>query len=174
MRRSINSSGEPDDFNVNVTTQAFSDAHQIVATATSTNSAIVFWYRLDDGEATNNGTFNDVSPGLHTVTITDEAGCWSYQKDLVIIDYPRFFTPNGDGINDIWAIIEQQGIPIVQIYIFDRFGKLLKQLEPGISGWDGMYNGNPMPATDYWFKIIYIEGAANTQKEFKAHFSLKR
>ena len=172
--QTIGLSGEPDEFNANVTTQAFADSHQIVATATSTNTGVVFWYSLDGAEATNNGIFNNVAPGVHTVTITDGAGCWSYTEEIILVDYPRFFTPNGDGINDTWAIIEQQEIPISQIYIFDRFGKLLKQLDPDSSGWDGMYNGNQMPATDYWFKIIYVEGADSAQKEFKAHFSLKR
>ena len=92
-----------------------------------------------------------------------------------MIGYPQFFTPNGDGINDTWQIIGIEGIPISQIYIFDRFGKLLKQLDPDGIGWDGTYNGAEMPATDYWFKIIYLEGDTTpTQKEFTAHFSLKR
>jgi gliding motility-associated-like protein len=170
----ITESGSPDNYNASVTTEAFAESHQVVATATSVNTGIVFWYSLDDGEATNDGVFTNVSPGLHTVTITDGAGCWSYTEEVVLVDYPKFFTPNGDGINDTWSIIEQQDVPISQIYIFDRFGKLLKQLDPDGSGWDGMYNGNQMPATDYWFKIIYIEGADSAQKEFKAHFSLKR
>ncbi|NQY43962.1 MAG: T9SS type B sorting domain-containing protein, partial [Legionellales bacterium] len=114
------------------------------------------------------------SPGIHIVTITDGQGCWSDPQEVMIVDYPHFFTPNGDGVNDTWKIIQQEGIPISQIYIFDRFGKLLKQLDPDSAGWDGTYNGSQMPATDYWFKIVYIEGADSTQKEFKAHFSLKR
>ena len=174
MTLEITTSGSPDSYTASVTTQAFADAHQVVATATSINTGIVFLYSLDDGEATDNGVFDDVSPGSHTVTITDGQGCWSYTEEVIIVDYPRFFTPNGDGVNDTWSIIEQQEIPISQIYIFDRFGKLLKQLDPDGAGWDGLYNGNQMPATDYWFKIIYIEGAGSTQKEFRAHFSLKR
>ncbi|PHS05040.1 MAG: hypothetical protein COA88_12860, partial [Kordia sp.] len=167
-------SGSPEAYSASVTTQAFADSHQVVATATSSIPGIVFWYSLDGGEPTTNGTFNDVSPGIHIVTITDGQGCWEDIKEVLVIDYPHFFTPNGDGINDTWAIIGQEGIPISQIYIFDRFGKLLKQLDPDGEGWDGTYNANQMPATDYWFKIIYIEGADSAQKEYKAHFSIKR
>ncbi|PHS04433.1 MAG: hypothetical protein COA88_13540, partial [Kordia sp.] len=172
--QTITVSGSPDAYNASVTTLAFADSHQVVATATSSIPGIVFWYSLDGGEPTTNGTFNDVSPGIHIVTITDGQGCWSNPQEVMIVDYPHFFTPNGDGVNDTWAIIQQEGIPISQIYIFDRFGKLLKQLDPDSAGWDGTYNGSQMPATDYWFKILYIEGANNTQKEFKAHFSIKR
>jgi len=170
----IGVSGIPADFNASVTTVAFADSHQVVAVAASNIPGIVFWYSLDDGTPTLDGTFDNVSPGSHQVTITDGEGCWTYTDTVILIDYPHFFTPNGDGINDTWAIIGQEGIPISQIYIFDRFGKLLSQLDPDGAGWDGTYNGNQMPGSDYWFKIIYIEGTDSTQKEFKAHFSLKR
>ncbi|HET8810447.1 MAG TPA: T9SS type B sorting domain-containing protein, partial [Flavobacteriaceae bacterium] len=73
------------------------------------------------------------------------------------IDYPKFFTPNGDGYNDTWNIIGISDQPNAQIYIFDRYGKLLKQLSPTGPGWDGTYNGRPMPSSDYWFRVQYIE-----------------
>ena len=40
------------------------------------------------------------------------------------------------------------------------------------TGWNGTYNGHQMPATDYWFKIIFIEN--QIQREFKSHFTMKR
>jgi len=171
---SIEVSGVPQGYDANVATNAFAGSHEIIAEATSTIPGIVFWFSLDGGEPTTDGTFTNVSPGLHTVTITDGKDCWTKDEIVTIIDYPHFFTPNGDGINDTWAIIGQEGIPISQIYIFDRFGKLLSQLDPDGEGWDGTYNGSQMPASDYWFKIIYVEGDDSTQKELKAHFSLKR
>ncbi|HZW62389.1 MAG TPA: T9SS type B sorting domain-containing protein, partial [Flavobacteriaceae bacterium] len=61
-----------------------------------------------------------------------------------------------------------------KIYIFDRYGKLLKQLSPTGSGWDGMYNGEPLPSSDYWFTVEYYEPEGTTKKQFSAHFTLKR
>jgi gliding motility-associated-like protein len=58
------------------------------------------------------------------------------------------------------------------IYVFDRMGKLLKQLTPDGDGWDGNYHGAPMPASDYWFLVEYEENGM--MKKFKSHFSLKR
>ena len=62
------------------------------------------------------------------------------------------------------------------IYIFDRYGKLIKQIAANGEGWDGTFNGNPVPSTDYWFTVTYKEyiGDKEITKEFKAHFSLKR
>ncbi len=174
----VNVSGIPDNFNANVTTNAFSDSHQIVAMATSSNPNTEFLYALDEaqgGEFSFSGIFNNVSPGIHIITITDGKGCWSEVVEVLVIDYPHFFTPNGDGVNDTWQIIGIEGIPISIIYIFDRYGKLLSQLDPDGPGWDGTYNGHMMPASDYWFTINYVEGGnPPTEKEFKAHFSLKR
>jgi gliding motility-associated-like protein len=122
--------------------------------------------------------FENVAFGEHFVTIWDtEGGLESSCDPLVIsgiqtIDYPRYFTPNGDGIQDTWNIFGLSDQVNAKIYIFDRFGKLIKQISPQGDGWDGTYNGNPLPSSDYWFSVEYLE--TTTTKEFKAHFTLKR
>jgi gliding motility-associated-like protein len=94
-------------------------------------------------------------------------------EGVQIIDYPHYFTPNGDGYHDTWNIKGLENFAdATKIYIFDRHGKLLKQISSDSDGWDGTYNGQLMPSTDYWFKVEYPE--AGVMKEFKAHFSLKR
>ncbi len=61
-----------------------------------------------------------------------------------------------------------------KIYIFDRYGKLLKEIRPQSRGWDGTYNGVLMPSSDYWFTVNYTDPKSNTVKEYRAHFALKR
>ena len=92
----------------------------------------------------------------------------------MVLDYPVYFTPNGDGYNETWNIYSIANYPDAKIYIFDRFGKLLKQISPLGDGWNGTYNGNPMPTSDYWFTVEYTDPATNTKKNFRAHFTLKR
>jgi len=89
-----------------------------------------------------------------------------------VINYPKYFTPNSDGYNDTWNVYGLQNQPNAIVYIFDRYGKFLKQIRPSATGWDGTYNDSLMPATDYWFKVLYSENGID--KEFKGHFSLKR
>ncbi|MBC7438974.1 MAG: T9SS type B sorting domain-containing protein, partial [Flavobacterium sp.] len=84
---------------------------------------------------------------------------------------PRYFTPNGDNFNDSWNITEIPNPASSTIYIFDRMGKLLKQISPTGSGWDGTFATKPLPATDYWFVLKY-EDVKGIQKEFKSHFAL--
>ena len=133
-----------------------------------------FFYQLDLGPLQDTPIFDQVSHGIHTVTIYDAYACStpsSTSFEVMVIDYPKFFTPNDDGFNDAWNIYELETTPAT-IYIFDRMGKLLKQLFPTEDGWDGTYNGAALPATDYWFLVEYEENGS--MKRFKSHFALKR
>jgi gliding motility-associated-like protein len=154
-------------------TSYFSDNATIVVTATDPGN---YLYQLDFGPLYTSNVFDNVAAGLHSITVYDANGCSppiTKQDAVRIIDYPHFFTSNGDGINDTWNIFDLADVaPYSEIYIFDRYGKLLKQISPLGLGWDGTYNGQPMPSSDYWFLVKYDE--LGTQKEFKAHFSLKR
>ncbi len=147
------------------------DENQVV-TILATNSGN-YLYQLDYGPPQEENTFQNVSPGIHKITVIDANGCSSPLTDQVlVVNYPKFFTPNDDNYNDTWNIeglSDQEGCVIS---IFDRFGKLIKQISPKGPGWDGTYNGERMPSTDYWFTVEYLENGV--QKTFKSHFSLKR
>ena len=84
------------------------------------------------------------------------------------ISYPKFFSPNGDGINDFWNLESLERMNIVSIQIHDRYGSLISQFSIDGQGWDGTFNGSPVPASDYWFVLLTDE------KPIKGHFSLKR
>lgn len=140
-----------------------------------------YQYSLDYGPYQNSNVFTNVSSGPHTVhvkSIADDNACNAFvldMKDIFIVDYPKFFTPNGDGYNDTWGIDGLGTTSVSNIFIFDRFGKLVKQLRAANNSserWDGTYDGAPVFSTDYWFTLEYMENGAS--KEFKAHFSLKR
>ena len=135
-------------------------------------------FSLDNFNYQDNNEFTDLDPGVYTLYIRDKNSYYSYtygcgilEVTVSVIGYKKYFTPNNDGVNDKWKIL---GIRIdfnnaSEIYIFDRYGKLLKQLDPITDGWDGTYLGKPMPATDYWFRVYLDDG-----REFKGHFSLIR
>src|SRR5574343_1414082 len=102
------------------------------------------------------------------------AGCSpSFVGPIHIINYPNYFTPNGDGYNDYWNITDFKHQPVAVINIFDRYGKLIKQMSPASIVWDGKLNGKYLPSTDYWFTIEYTTPSGE-KSVFKSHFSLKR
>ena len=127
---------------------------------------------MDGGAWQDSNIFTGVQGGTHEIMVEDTEGCTILTIDVLVIDFPKYFTPNGDGIHDTWKIIGLESKNNAKIYIFDRYGKLMKQIDPLGEGWDGTYIGSVMPSTDYWFTIEYKEN--NQQKLFKAHFSLKR
>lgn len=81
-------------------------------------------------------------------------------------------TPNGDGYFDTWHIVGVETLPGTTISIFDRYGKLIKFLHSSSLGWDGTYNGQMMPASDYWFVADVVQG--ERQFQVKGHFALRR
>ena len=147
----------------------FADNPTVVITATPIGN---YEYQLDFGPFQESNIFDNITAGTHTITVRDPEACDVLVKDVLVVDYPRYFTPNGDGINDTWNIPSIYGISLTKIYIFDRFGKLIKEMNVSGSGWDGTYNGKPLPGSDFWFTLNYQEAGIN--KEYRAHFSLKR
>ncbi|MBK8599776.1 MAG: T9SS type B sorting domain-containing protein [Flavobacterium sp.] len=129
-------------------------------------------YQLDFGPFQDSPTFENVSSGVHTITVRDKNGCGNTTTQVLVVNYPKFFTPNGDGYNDTWNISALENQSKSVIYIYDRYGKLITQLKPSSSGWDGTLSGQTLPSDDYWFTITYEED--NVEKEFKSHFAMKR
>lgn len=152
---------------------AFADQQFITVNVLGAGSGN-YEYQLDDSNFQDSNQFFNVIPGTHIINVRDKNGnCSPAPSTAIIINYPKFFTPNGDGYHDTWNILNLKTTnPDAPIYIFDRYGKFLKQISPSINGWDGTYNGEPLPSTDYWFTVEFNE--KGTTKIFKSHFSLKR
>ena len=110
--------------------------------------------------------------GDNVIRVRDVNGCGWTDVQVTVMDYPLYFTPNGDGINDTWNIYGMDDQVNAIIYIYDRFGKLLKSISPLGSGWDGTFNGEIMPSNDYWFTVIYDRQGSS--QSFNSHFALKR
>ncbi|MBT8320275.1 MAG: T9SS type B sorting domain-containing protein [Eudoraea sp.] len=135
-----------------------------------------FQYQLDGGPEQVSNVFEGVSPGTHVVTVTDLLGCGSVSESITVVGFPKFFTPNGDGANDRWHI---EGIATLEspvVVVFDRYGKLITQLDENSAGWDGTFNGRELPSTDYWFRLTYTDtqGQRIEAKFLNNHFSLRR
>ncbi|WP_276167691.1 T9SS type B sorting domain-containing protein [Zobellia alginiliquefaciens] len=130
-----------------------------------------YLYSVDDSNFSSEHRFENLSPGEHVAYITDIHNCSVLSKEFMVVDYPKFFTPNGDGVNDVWAIVGFPQIEDPAVSIYNQYGALLHQLN-GSFAWDGTFNGKNAPSSDYWFKVEYTKDGI--RKEFKSHFALKR
>jgi gliding motility-associated-like protein len=126
-------------------------------------------YSIDGINYQNSNYFSNIKGGTYISYLRDKEGCGKDTKEVTVIDYPKFFTPNNDGYNDLWQIASSSKYPKSKISIFDRYGKLLKELFANDLGWDGFYGGKEMPSDDYWFKANF-----DNKVIFSGHFSLKR
>jgi gliding motility-associated-like protein/uncharacterized repeat protein (TIGR01451 family) len=151
-------------------------SNQAVVTVQTTGGDGNFIYWMDEeGLPQYDGYFTNVPSGEHTIYVQSADGCGDVlTTQVIVLNYPRFFTPNGDGYNDYWQVIGLENQPDSRIYIFDRYGKLLKEISTTGQGWDGTYNGHQLPSTDYWFKLSYRDPMTNESNEFRSHFSMKR
>ena len=147
----------------------FSDFPVITINAAGTGNYV---YQLDNGEFQTSNVFENVASGTHIITVKDLNECGQTTESVLIVNYPHFFTPNNDGANDTWNIKDLVIQKESRIAIYDRYGRLLKQISPSGEGWDGTFSGELMPSTDYWFVVTYLEDGI--EKEYKAHFAMKR
>ena len=129
----------------------------------------------EDGPFQDSNVFSDVSDGNHLIYVRDKNGCGVLEYDFIQTiaknDFPNFFTPNGDNTNDYWQftpVFDTQA-SLEFVYIYDRFGKFLLFIDPESRGWDGTFQGRPMPSSTYWYRALSKNG-----KEVQGYFALKR
>lgn len=151
----------------NISVQEASNNNSITITISGEGD---YEYALDNGIYQDSNNFMFLSPGFYTVYVRDKNGCGIITEESAILGFPKFFTPNGDGDNDTWKPLGiSQKNAGMRVLIFDRYGKLLKEIDANDYGWDGQLNGQNLTSTDYWYLAILTNG-----KEYRGHFALVR
>ncbi|WP_430967286.1 T9SS type B sorting domain-containing protein [Spongiimicrobium sp. 2-473A-2-J] len=134
-------------------------------------------YALDNpfGPFQDAAVFEDVAPGLHTVYAVDKNGCGSDQITVGVVGVPKFMTPNNDNNNDTLTIlgVTPEFYSDARLFIMDRYGKLLAQIDAFGPGWEGNFNGNTLPSSDYWYVLLLTDSSGHQHKR-TGHFSLLR
>lgn len=127
-------------------------------------------FSLDGIVYQDSALFTSTAPGKYSAYARDKNSCEiSGPTEIYVLDYPRFFTPNGDGYNDVWRITNLDEFPKASLIICNRYGKILQEINAINPSWNGTYQENELAADDYWFTVNFGNG-----KIIKGHFSLKR
>lgn len=134
-----------------------------------TDGAAKYLYSLDGENYQEENFFENLEPGVYKVYVKDDEGCGLDMKEIVLMNYPKFFTPNADGQNDKWHIKYSILEPHMKIAIYDRYGKMITSFNSKSDGWDGTMNGQQLPSTDYWFVVTREDG-----RELRGHFAMLR
>ncbi|MBR9845302.1 MAG: T9SS type B sorting domain-containing protein [Algicola sp.] len=125
-------------------------------------------YSIDGITYQDSNIFTNLSIDEYDVYVRDKNGCGEVTEEIYLLYYPKYFTPNGDGYHDYWQLYSANREPGNKLFIYDRYGKLLSTLKSTDYGWDGLYNGVKLPASDYWFTLQRQNG-----KQYTGHFSLR-
>lgn len=150
-----------------IETHDWTDIDNSITVHTTNTGA--FEYSLDGVNYQTSPSFTGLRPGLYTVYIRDVGGCRILTEVVWLLNYPKFFTPNGDGYNETWFIKNSENEPDFKVFIFDRYGKLITNILSNGPGWDGKYNGRMLFSDDYWFAAYRQDG-----RILRGHFTLKR
>lgn len=154
-----------------------SDIAVIEQVSISGNSATVlvngsgaYEYALNEaGPYQTSPTFSNLPAGFYTAYVRDQNGCGISEVSFGILGFPKFFTPNGDNVNDTWRPKGLTEDVVMTLYVFDRYGKLLVQFDPHSSGWNGTFKGQALPNDDYWYAATLLDGT-----KYQGHFALVR
>jgi len=127
-----------------------------------------FEYSLDGVQYQTSNIFLNAEGGLYTVYVRELNDCGIDTTNHVHLKIPKFFTPNNDGINDAFSLNGIEYFSDSEVYIYDRYGKLLKSAKNQSFNWEGTFNNQDLPSSDYWY-VIKID-----DQFFQGHFTLKR
>lgn len=154
-----------------IDTDDFRDDENIVTVVMeNTPNLNLYEYSIDGVNYQAGNTFTGIPAGQYTVTVRDRFGCSaSDSKDIHLLTYPKFFTPNGDGAHDKWRIEYAILEPGMKVFIYDRYGKPITSFGATSEGWDGTLEGQMLPSTDYWFIVKRQDG-----REYRGHFAMMR
>ncbi len=96
---------------------------------------------------------------VYTLTVNDPNGC-TFEDSVLIqvidsITVPNTFTPNGDGVNDTWQILNIENFPEVKIIVYDRWGQEVYKTigYTPAKRWNGTNGGKQLPASTYYYVI---------------------
>lgn len=146
----------------------------VTVSATGGTGSLVYY--LEGFGADSAGQFKNIGDGTFEVRVEDAKGCHAagtavlHPSDRQCIEILPAFTPNGDGMNDLWSIAFLELYSQANVQIYDRHGKQVGQFRSGEPGWDGTFNGKPMPMDTYWYFLDLNNGAG----VMKGYFSLVR
>lgn len=161
-----------------ITIVDFSDNNTVTINNANNNLGIGdYEFSLDDasGPFQDEPIFENVGAGIHDLYVRDKNGCGVASLEIFVLGFPKYFTPNGDSYNDTWNLKgwNDKFTQGSRIYIYDRYGKFIKELAPWSQGWNGQFSGYDLGTTDFWFTAELIEQDGTT-RILKGHFSLIR
>ncbi|MDM9632086.1 T9SS type B sorting domain-containing protein [Robiginitalea aurantiaca] len=146
--------------------------NEITATASGGYGGYEYFFQGESLGSTNVFYLN--FDAMVNIRVRDREGCEisiDFPFDFTgMVDFPNFFTPDGDGMNDVWAPLNREFFPNIEVIIYDRYGRVVATLDQ-VTNWDGTYDSKELPSGDYWY---VVNANDNEKQQYVGHFTLFR
>ncbi|MDP2453144.1 MULTISPECIES: gliding motility-associated C-terminal domain-containing protein [unclassified Kaistella] len=110
----------------------------------------------------------------YEIQVKSNTGCLGPPKMVYFIKINNAFSPNEDGINDVWCIENLDKMQQVSIVIVNRNGTtVFESNNPSKSEWDGKQNGRELPTSSYWYVISWFDGVTQKTEQRQGWILLK-
>lgn len=139
----------------------FQDVNTVQILLTPESNPENISYSVNGGNSfSESNEFVNLYPGVYDIVVR-RGECSAASETILVGGFPKFFTPNGDGINDTWQLLQKEYYPNATIELYNRYGKNLNYIKAD-SQWDGTYKGTLLPSGDYWYKLTLESGRVIT------------
>jgi gliding motility-associated-like protein len=108
--------------------------------------------------------------GEYILQVVDQEGCKgsdsiriSFKDCEALLLFPNAFTPNHDGLNDVFRLKYPGHVSDYNLLIFDRWGQKIFETSDPSAGWDGDFNGQHQPEATYVWIVHYTDNAGKKQ-----------
>jgi gliding motility-associated-like protein len=137
------------------------EGQQVQLNGSASGSSIhYYWTPITNinNDTTIAPTVSPTDNTTYTLHVVSDVGCGTATDDVIVSVYkklvvPTAFSPNNDGINDVWDIPLINSYPNVSVTIFDRYGKMVFESNGYSKPWNGTFNGKPVPVGTYYYII---------------------
>ena len=129
-----------------------------------------FLYSLEAFTFQTDPVLDNLASGAYIITIMDGWGCTDTLQfflpeseapppgEMDSLFVPTGFSPNGDGVNDNWAIRGLDATNLVKVSVYSSWGTRVFHAEETYLPWDGLAGGSPLPNGTYYFVIEWADG----------------
>lgn len=126
-------------------------------TTVTSGSVSSYYWEPGNVAPTASPTVSPAESTTYTVLVTDIYGCTASDEVHVKVVLPLFipnaFTPNGDGVHDVWEVQGLERFADLKVEIYNRWGNLIYSSRGSYKPWDGKKNGEYMPVGTYYYVI---------------------
>jgi len=149
-----------------------SDAEDGRLTLHATGGTAPYHYSIDGVGRGDDSIFQQLKPGTYSFIVTDDNNCEvtgaaaiDPQDRLCAVFMPNAFSPNGDGMNDIFRAKVHDAVSEFRLSVYGRWGQLIFETDNPQGGWDGSQKGQGLPAGSYLWVCTYTDSQQQAMKQ---------